>query len=282
MKIAIASGKGGTGETTVATNLALAASQPVQLLDCDVEEPNGHIFLQGENKSERVVNILIPEIIEAKCTADEGCTECADFCEFSAIVCMGNVPIISPELCHGCGGCKRACPKKAIRETPHRIGTVETSQRGDIQLVQGRLDIGMSLAAVVIDNVKEEIKRNNLTIIDAPPGTACPVVATLQDTDFVVLVTEPTPFGLNDLKLAVDLTRKLERPFGVVVNRAEKGNRLIDEYCEKEGISLLASIPDDRRIAEAYATGTPMLETMPEYKKLFQNLLARIIERGQA
>lgn len=278
MKIAVASGKGGTGKTTVAVNLALAAGDNVQLLDCDVEEPNVHLFLEGKEKHKRFVSILIPEIIESRCTAEEGCDLCSQFCEFSAIACLGKFPVIMPEMCHGCGGCKRACPEKAIRDVPHSIGVVTTSQYKNISLVQGKMDIGMSLAGIIIDGVKEEIKRDTLAILDSPPGTACPAVATLQNCDFAVLVTEPTPFGLNDLKLAVDMTRALGVGFGVVINRAEPKYDCINQYCAAEGIQILAEIPDDRKIAESYAKGIPIIEALPDYKTLFEDLLARIKE----
>ncbi len=278
MKIAIASGKGGTGKTTVAVNLALAAERNVQLLDCDVEEPNVHLFLKGEEKQARRVSILIPQIIESRCIAEEGCDLCSQFCEFNAIVCPGKLPIIMPEMCHGCGGCKRICPKKAIREVPYEIGTVTTAQYKDIFLAEGRLDIGMPLAPSVIKGVKEEIKSDVLALLDAPPGTSCPVVAALQDCDFVVLVTEPTPFGQNDLRLAVDMVRELGLRFGVVINRANPDQTCINEYCAAEKIQILAAIPDDRRIAQSYAIGIPIIEALPEYKEMFETLLGRIKE----
>jgi MinD superfamily P-loop ATPase len=278
MNIAIASGKGGTGKTTVAVNLALAAKKGVQLIDCDVEEPNIHLFVKGEEKHERRVNILIPEIIESRCIAEEGCDLCSQFCEFNAIVCPGKLPIIIPEMCHGCGGCKRACPKKAIREVPYEIGTVTTSKHKDIFLAEGRLDIGMSLAPAVIKGVKEEKKRNVLSLLDAPPGTSCPVVSVLQGCDFVILVTEPTPFGLNDLRLAVDMVRELGLRFGVVINRANPEQSCIDEYCAAEEIQILAAIPEDRKIAQSYAKGIPIIEALPEYRAVFETLLCRIKE----
>ncbi|NCC23232.1 MAG: (4Fe-4S)-binding protein [Alphaproteobacteria bacterium] len=280
MKIAVASGKGGTGKTTVAVNLALCAERDVQLLDCDVEEPNVHLFLSSQSWREREVSILVPDIIEARCTAAEGCRDCADFCQFGAISCFGTVPVIAPEMCHGCGGCRRVCRKKAIREIPERIGVVRTARRGSIDLVEGRLDIGRSLAPVVIRSVKDEMKPDALTILDAPPGTSCPVVAALRDSDFAVLVTEPTPFGLNDLRLAVAVARELEIPFGVVVNRSEPGRNNVTDYCRSEEIELLAEIPDDRRIAEAYAAGVPAVEALPGYRPLFHDLLHRIWSRA--
>ncbi len=198
MKLAIASGKGGTGKTTVAVNLALAADQPVLLADCDVEAPNDHLFFAGLDWQQRVVTSPIPEVDESRC---DGCGECSQFCQYNAIVSFGVAPYVSPELCHGCGGCRLVCPHKAITEAEQRIGVVETSQTGDIALVQGRLDIGSTLAPPLIRAVKQETTGARFAILDAPPGTSCPVVTTLRGADYVLLVTEPTPFGLNDLDL---------------------------------------------------------------------------------
>ncbi len=276
MIVAVASGKGGTGKTTVSVNLALAAEGPVRLLDCDVEEPNAHLFLKTGDKKERVVSILVPEIDEARC---DGCAKCARACAFNALVSFGTVPVFAPEMCHGCGVCARACPQKAIHEVEKRIGVVENSRAGMIELVQGRLDIGVALAPPLIRAVKKEAV-GDLVIMDAPPGTSCPVIATLRDADFVVLVTEPTPFGLNDLKLAIGAVRELGLPMGVVINRACAKDTFVRPYLEAEGIRILAEIPDDRRIAEAYATGVPIIEALPEYKGLFCGLLQKIRENG--
>jgi MinD superfamily P-loop ATPase len=274
MKIAVASGKGGTGKTTLAVNLALAANGAAQLLDCDVEAPNVHLFLNGRIQRERVVTIPIPEIDPERCN---GCADCSDFCRYNAIASFGRVPVIMAELCHGCGGCMRVCRRKAIREIPKRIGVVETLQCGAITLVQGRLDVGVSLTPPLIQAVKQEA-RGDLVIMDAPPGTSCPVIATLRGADFVVLVTEPTPFGLNDLTLAVETVRELGLPFGAVINRAAGNDDLVRPYLEKEKIALLAEIPDDRQIAQAYAKGTPLIDAMPDYKPLFSGLLRTICE----
>lgn len=272
MKIAIASGKGGTGKTTLAIQLALAAKGAVCLLDCDVEAPNAHLFLKGELVQERIVTIPVPEVDEAKC---DGCGKCSDFCAFNAIVSFGTIPVISREMCHGCGGCARVCPQKALREVPHRIGVVKTFSCGAITLTQGILDVGVALAPPLIRAVQMEA-QGDLVILDAPPGTSCPVIATVREADYVVLVTEPTPFGLNDLRLAVAVARELGLPFGVVINRAEEKDELVRPYLEAEMITLLATIPDDRRIAEAYAKGQTIIAALPEYEKLFTNLLQRI------
>jgi MinD superfamily P-loop ATPase len=274
MKIVIASGKGGTGKTTLAITLAQAAKLPVRLLDCDVEAPNAHLFLRGNLVCQRVVTIPVPEVDESKC---DGCGECSAFCAFNAIVSFGTIPVISYEMCHGCGGCMRVCPQKAIHEFDKRIGVVETFSCDLITLVHGKLDIGVALAPPLIRAVKEAA-QGDLVIIDAPPGTSCPVIATLRDADFVVLVTEPTPFGLNDLRLAVEVVRELDLPFGVVINRAEEKEGLVHPYLEAEKIRLLAEIPDDRRIAEAYAQGQTITEALPEYAPLFSDILHTIRE----
>lgn len=285
MKIAIASGKGGTGKTTLSVNLALTAGRMpdmkgrVYLLDCDVEEPNAHIFLKVKKLKEKPVNILVPEIMEEKCTASEGCDLCAQFCEFNALVCMGNKPVLLTDLCHGCGGCRRACPKKAIREVPQHIGSVEIFDASGITLVQGKMDIGMTLAPPLIDAVKEEAEGVGMIIMDAPPGTTCPVVATLKDSDFVILVTEPTPFGINDLDLAVQVARKMELDFGVVINRATPDNSRAKDYCKKQNIEILAQIPDDREIAKAYASGNTIVETFPHHRQIFEDLLLNVSKK---
>lgn len=272
MKIAVASGKGGTGKTTVSVSLALAAKGSVCLLDCDVEEPNIHLFLETTLKDRRVVSIQVPEIDAARC---DGCGKCAQFCAFNALVSFGTTPVFASEMCHGCGGCARICPRKAIREVEKRIGVVEVSSSGQMTVVQGILDIGMALAPPLIRAVKEEATPNGLVIMDAPPGTSCPVIATLRDVDFVVLVTEPTPFGLNDLALAVDVVREMRLPFGVLINRATRQDDFVRPYCVANDIEILAEIPNDRRIAEAYAQGIPLLTAFPEYGSLFTGVLNR-------
>lgn len=273
MRIAIASGKGGTGKTTVSVNLARTMGLPVQLLDCDVEEPNAHLFLAGDKVKEEIVTIPIPQVDEALC---DGCGECSRFCEYSAMVTFGTAPLIFPEMCHGCGGCARVCPLKAITEVGRRIGVVETMVSGNITLIGGRLDVGVAMAPPLIRAVKERLHQDMPAILDAPPGTSCPVIAAIRDTDLVLLVTEPTPFGLNDLSLAVDMVREIKIPFGVIVNRMGSGDDRVHIFCQKEGIPVLLEIPDDRKIAESYSRGILMVDALPEYRNLFQRLISKI------
>jgi MinD superfamily P-loop ATPase len=277
MTLAIASGKGGTGKTTVAVNLARVSGRPLLLLDCDVEEPNGHLFLPGDALGEEIVTIPVPQVDESLC---DGCGECGRFCAYHAIISYGAKPLVFPEMCHGCGGCRLACPKKAIREMPKRIGTVERRQAGNIALVTGRLDVGSALAPPLIRAVKKRPDPSLPTILDAPPGTSCPVIVTVRGADFILLVTEPTPFGLHDLKLAVDMVRELGVPFGVLVNRAGSGDDRVHVFSRQEGIPILLEIPDDRRIAEAYSRGELIVEALPEYRELFAGLAEKLLPNG--
>jgi len=274
MIIAVASGKGGTGKTTVSANLARVRGD-VTLLDCDVEEPNVHLFVSGEPQGEpEIVSLLVPEVDESRC---DGCAACSRFCAFKALAVLDKRVLVFTELCHGCGGCARVCPQGAIREVPKRVGVVETMRAGGgVTVVQGRLDVGVAMAPPLIRAVKARIPKTGEAILDAPPGTSCPVVATLRETDFVVLVTEPTPFGLNDLKLAVAVVRELGLPFGVVVNRADRNDDRVAVYCREAGIPVLAEIPDDRRVAEAYSRGELMVDALPEYRTLFERLYVDI------
>ncbi|MEE9913015.1 MAG: ATP-binding protein [Deltaproteobacteria bacterium] len=278
MRIAIASGKGGTGKTTVSVNLARTMGVPVQLLDCDVEEPNAHLFLAGDKVKEEIVTIPIPQVDEALC---DGCGECGKFCEYSAIITIGKAPLIFPEMCHGCGGCTRVCPPKAISEVGRRIGVVETRRSENITLIGGCLDVGVAMAPPLIRAVKKRLQNNLPAVLDAPPGTSCPVIAAIRDADLVLLVTEPTPFGLNDLSLAVDMVRELHIPFGVIVNRMGSGDDRIHAYCAKENIPLLLEIPDDRKIAESYSRGILIVDALPEYRNLFQSLIAKVTTFGK-
>lgn len=273
MILAIASGKGGTGKTTVAVNLASIFDKQVKLLDCDVEEPNAHLFLKTESPVETIVEVPVPEVDGELCN---GCGECGRFCEFNAIISFGAKAIVFPEMCHSCGGCMCVCPENAITEIDSRIGVVETSRAGHIHLVQGRLDVGHAMAPPLIRAVQACIEPGEHVIMDAPPGTSCPVITTIQDADYVVLVTEPTPFGLHDLKLAVDMVRELDLPFGVVINRADSGDDRVHRYCRDQNIPLLLEIPDDRRIAEAYSRGERIVHALPEYRRLFEHLMETI------
>ncbi len=279
MILSIASGKGGTGKTTVSLNLARAMGGEVHVLDCDVEEPNAHLFLPDRIvQKEESVAIPIPQVDDMLC---DGCGECGKFCEFHAIVSFGTTPLVFPEMCHGCGGCMKVCPQKAIRETGKRIGIVTVMQSGNIRLIQGCLDVGVAMAPPLIRRVKACLQSGRPAILDAPPGTSCPVIATIRDTDLVVLVTEPTPFGLSDLKLAVDMVRAIGIPFGVVVNRMGVGDDRIHIYCAAENIPILLEIPDDRRIAEIYSRGMLIVEALPEYRRLFEDLIQRITDLNE-
>jgi len=284
MILAVASGKGGTGKTTISVNLARVFGAPVQLLDCDVEEPNAHLFLQayflpGTERAAETVTLPVPEVDESLCN---GCGECGRFCEYNAIVSFGSKPLVFPDMCHGCGGCALVCQPKAIHEKDHRIGLVETAQAGNITLIQGRLDVGMPMAPPLIRALKTRLRNGLPAILDAPPGTSCPVIATLRGVDFALLVTEPTPFGLHDLKLAVAMVREIALPFGVIVNRMGIGDSRIHEYCQEQHIPILLEIPDDRRIAEAYSQGRLIVEALPEYRGLFERLIKTIENRIHA
>ncbi len=279
MILAIASGKGGTGKTTVSVNLARVVGSGVQLLDCDVEEPDAHLFLECELLDEEIVAIPVPQVDKSLC---DGCSECGRFCQYHAIVSFGTAPLVFPAMCHGCGGCAKVCPRKAIHEVDRRIGTVETVRSGKVTLIQGRLDIGVAMPPPLIRAVKARLRSGALAILDAPPGTSCPVITTLRGADFVALVTEPTPFGLHDLMLAVDMVRELGIPFGVVVNRVGVGDERVHAFCRGENIPVLLEIPDDRRIAEAYSTGDLIVEALPEYRWLFESLIAKTMNMEKA
>lgn len=278
MILAIASGKGGTGKTTVATNLARVIGDGVQLLDCDVEEPNAHLFLAGAPVACAEVFVPVPDVDASLC---DGCGECGRFCAFHAIVSFGTSPLVFPELCHGCGGCAKVCPRGAIRESSRRIGVVESFRSGEISLIHGRLDVGVASAPPLIRAVKDRIDRTRPAILDAPPGTACTVVATLRGADHVVLVAEPTPFGLHDLALAVPVVRELGIDCSVVVNRVGQGDDRVHAYCREQALPVLLDIPDDRGIAEAYSRGALIVEALPRYAELFARLRDRIMQKLQ-
>ncbi len=285
MVISIASGKGGTGKTTVATSLALSLGNNVQFLDCDVEEPNSHIFLKPHIKQKHYVTIAVPEVDEKKCTF---CGKCQEVCAYNAIAVIKNTVdkgsvgkvLVFNELCHGCGGCSLLCPEGAIIEKGKEIGVLETGVSNllgrDIKYIGGRLNIGVAISPPLIRAVKKNIDHDSITIIDSPPGTSCPVIESIKKSDYCILVTEPTPFGLNDLVLAVGVLRKMEMPFGVVINRADIGNDETAKYCAKENIEILMEIPFKREIAEAYSRGISIVEAIPHYKKGFEELFKNI------
>ncbi|WP_319508571.1 ATP-binding protein [uncultured Methanolobus sp.] len=270
MKIAIASGKGGTGKTTVAVNLALALGN-AQLLDCDVEEPNCNLFLGFDLEKQEDVTITVPEVDSEKCTL---CGKCAEFCQYNAIAKLPRRLMLFPKLCHGCGGCILVCPENAIAEKKRSIGVIEKgiNEHFNIELLQGTLNIGEPMASPVIRQLQAYIDESTVAVIDSPPGTACPVIASVAEMDYCVLVTEPTPFGLNDLILAVDVVRQLGVQFGVVINRHGIGDGRVEEYCRAERIPILMKIPDDREIAVLYSKGIPFVERMPLWKENFREL----------
>lgn len=278
MIISVASGKGGTGKTTVAVNLALSLKN-IQLLDCDVEEPNAHLFLKPRIQNKTKACIPVPEVDEAKCTY---CGTCREVCAYHAIAVLqksnekkGSV-LIFPHLCHGCGACSLLCPEKAIKEVNKEIGEIEIGEKSGIQFIHGRLNIGEAMSPPLIRQVKNYINPTRTVIIDAPPGTSCPVITAVKGSDFCVLVTEPTPFGLNDLMLAVEVLRKLQIPFGVVINRSDIGDGKVEDYCGKEDIPILMKIPFSREIAVSYSEGVPIVKKDESYQDKFINLYINI------
>ncbi len=274
MIISIASGKGGTGKTLVATNMA-ASLEEVELADCDVEEPNSYLFFPDRVvKDSFDCTIPIPIIDEEKCTR---CGICSDFCAYNALAVFPSQVLVFPELCHGCGGCEIACPENAITEGKRSIGKIYVAETGDVRLLWGELKLGEPMATPLIRAVKRVVKTD-LVLIDSPPGTACPVIEAVRDTDFCVLVTEPTPFGLYDLRIAVNVLKEMEIPCGVIVNRAGIGDRGVYRYCEEDEIPILMEIPFSREIAGLYSQGILFSREMPEWKEKFVNLVAKIEE----
>jgi len=282
MKIAIASGKGGTGKTTIATSLALSLANvtPAPLfLDCDVEAPNAHLFLRPTFERRQDVGILIPRVDESKCTY---CGKCAEVCQYHAIAVLGKKTLVFAQLCHGCGSCTLVCPERAISEIPDVMGVIESgTARAGITFARGMLNIGEPMAVPVIRQLKKWIapESNQIVIMDAPPGTSCPVVESVRGADFLLLVTEPTPFGLHDLRLAAQIARELKIPAGVIVNRDGIGDASVDAFCAAERLPILLRVPFDRALAEGIARGQTLVDVRPEYGAWFRQIVAQIANR---
>jgi MinD superfamily P-loop ATPase len=274
MKITVASGKGGTGKTTIAVNLAMSIDNAM-LIDCDVEGPNSHIFVDGQMEKVKDVNIPAPRFDLDKCNL---CGKCADFCQYNAISIVGGKILLFEELCHGCGGCSIICPEKAISEVDHHICVIEKSGSNELPLYHGLLDISEPFGVPIIRELKQFAEEGKNTVFDSPPGTACPAVEAMRDSDFCILVTEPTSFGLHDLKLTVDVIREIGTPFGVVINRDGVGDDRVEKYCTEEKIPLLAKISNDLEIAIAYSKGIPIIKAKPEYRAVFRGIFDRIKE----
>ena len=286
MRITVASGKGGTGKTTIATSLAVSlalnkTSFPPLFLDCDVEAPNAHLFLQPDLSQKQDVSISIPSVDPALCTT---CGKCVQVCEYNALAMLGKTVHVFPQLCHGCGSCISICPERALTETPNVIGILESGPaRLQIDFARGVLNIGEPMAVPVIRQLKKWIKphENQTVILDASPGTSCPVVEALRGSDFFLLVTEPTPFGLHDLKLAAQLAKELDIPVGVIINRDGIGDANVDDFCKDENLSILLRVPFERVIAEGTARGQTLIDIYPEYSSHFQQLYEDIIKNGK-
>jgi len=280
MIITVASGKGGTGKTTIATSLAhsLAVEQPTPplFLDCDVEAPNAHLFLHPRLDEQQDVALLIPSVNESKCTH---CGKCAEVCQYHAIAVLGQKTLVFPQLCHGCGSCTALCPEKAITEIPDRMGVIERGlATGGISFARGVLDVGEPMAVPIIRQLKKWVpaKPGQVVIRDAPPGTSCPVVESMRGSDFLLLVTEPTPFGLHDLRLAIQVGREMGIPCGVIINRENGSYPALDEFCFDNHLPVLLRIPFERVIAEGVAQGKTLVEIHPEYADRFLRMFTQI------
>lgn len=282
MRIAVASGKGGTGKTTLSTNLAawLAETEKVVLVDLDVEEPNSGLFIQADLVHKEEKFKMIPDWIEDKCTL---CGMCQEVCNFHAVIQLGMIIMVFPELCHSCYACTELCPTSALPMIPQQMGELRHYQKENLVFVESRLDIGQEQAVPLISQtinyIEEHFSEPIIKIFDSPPGTSCPVIEATKDADFVILVTEPTPFGLHDLTLAVDTMLALNKQFGVVINRQGIGNDDVMEYCKEKNIPVLANIPNDRRIAELYSRGKLIYKQIPEVRTQLENIKNKIIRK---
>jgi len=272
LRVAVASGKGGTGKTTVAVNLALSLGG-AQLLDCDVEEPNAYLLLKPETDETSPVEIPVPMIDPPLCNY---CGDCARFCQYHALFVAGETALVFPELCHGCGGCTIVCPRHAITETMRRIGTIHHGEAMGVDLVYGELDVGEPITVPIIDAVKRRGRDGGWVIIDSPPGAACPMVEAVTGSDACVLVTEPTPFGLHDLRIAVETVTTLGVPVAVIVNFAGQGDRGVYDFCGEKSLPIIMEIPFDREIAKLYSRGIPFAAEMSEWKMRFRELAERL------
>jgi MinD superfamily P-loop ATPase len=280
MIIAVASGKGGTGKTTIATSIALVLAdlgQTVSFLDCDVEAPNAHLFLRPELQQSQNVDRLIPYVDSARCTA---CGRCAEVCQFHAIVVLGQKTLVFPELCHGCGSCTLECPEQAITEMPEKLGVLEAGVTPQgIRFAHGLLDVGEPMAVPVIHQLKKwQSSRSSISIWDSPPGTSCPVVESIRGADFLLLVTEPTPFGLHDLKLAAQLATELDISAGVVINRDGIGDTQVEMFCQQMGLPILMRIPLNRKVGAGIAQGKTLIDIRPDYEAQFEEIFDRILD----
>jgi MinD superfamily P-loop ATPase len=276
MRIAIASGKGGTGKTTVATNLALILAESgrsATYVDCDVEAPNGHLFLKPVITGTAKVPRRVPVVDNTRCTH---CGECAGFCRFNALTCLPNVTLVHQDLCHSCGGCSLVCPVEAIREEVVSAGIVETGHAGALRFVSGTFTVGLANSTPVIRAAKAAGGREGWVLFDAPPGTSCAMMETVKGVDYVILVTEPTPFGMHDLSIALEVAAGMKLPHGVIVNRSDEGTEEVRQLCAKAGVGILAELPYDLAVARAYSEGIPAVLSLPEWKQAFTGILTQL------